>query len=162
MLPYYYSLHAVFHQASFFCNFICLFIFYLIYILFMTSNNVYVFTRMKNTCLPCYWQLRAVRSQRLLCRFIAMIRVKTLNVNVNYSLAVPVAARSKAWLCGRSLAGIVGSNTLGTWMFVSCECCVLSGRGLCDGLITRPETSYRVWCVWVWSRILANEEVLVH
>ena len=25
------------------------------------------------------------------------------------------------------------------------ECCVLSGRGLCDGLITRPEESYRLW-----------------
>ena len=34
-------------------------------------------------------------------------------------------------------------------MFVCCECCVLSGRGLCDGLITRPEKSYRVWCVVV-------------
>ena len=30
---------------------------------------------------------------------------------------------------------------LGTWMFVCCECCVLSGRILCDGLITRPERS---------------------
>ena len=30
----------------------------------------------------------------------------------------------------------------GAWMFVCCECCVLSGRGLCDGLITRPEESY--------------------
>jgi len=29
-------------------------------------------------------------------------------------------------------------------MSVSCECCVLSDRGLCDGLITRPEDSYRV------------------
>jgi hypothetical protein len=28
-----------------------------------------------------------------------------------------------------------------------CECCVLSGRGLCDELITRPEESYRLWCV---------------
>jgi len=27
----------------------------------------------------------------------------------------------------------------GAWMFVCCECCVLSGRGLCDELITRPE-----------------------
>jgi hypothetical protein len=34
-------------------------------------------------------------------------------------------------------------------MSVSCECCELSGRGLCDGLITRPEESYRVWCVSV-------------
>jgi hypothetical protein len=33
------------------------------------------------------------------------------------------------------------------WMSVCCECCVLSGRGLCDGLITRPEESYRAWCV---------------
>jgi len=31
-------------------------------------------------------------------------------------------------------------------MYVCCECCVLSGRGLCDGLITRPEESYRLWC----------------
>jgi hypothetical protein len=28
-----------------------------------------------------------------------------------------------------------------------CVGCVLSGRGLCDGLITRPEESYRV--CWV-------------
>jgi len=26
---------------------------------------------------------------------------------------------------------------------------VLSGRGLCDELITRPEESYRQWCVVV-------------
>jgi hypothetical protein len=35
----------------------------------------------------------------------------------------------------------------GAWMSVFCKCCVLSGRGLCVGLITRPEESYRVWCV---------------
>jgi len=32
-------------------------------------------------------------------------------------------------------------------MSVCCEGCVLSGRGLCDELITRPEESYRLWCV---------------
>jgi len=37
----------------------------------------------------------------------------------------------------------------GAWMSVCCECCVLSGRGLCDELITRPENSYRLWCVVV-------------
>jgi hypothetical protein len=26
----------------------------------------------------------------------------------------------------------------GAWIFVCCECCVLSGRGLCDELITSP------------------------
>ena len=30
----------------------------------------------------------------------------------------------------------------GEWMSVSCQCCVLSGTGLCDRLITRPEKSY--------------------
>jgi len=34
-------------------------------------------------------------------------------------------------------------------MSVCCECCVLSGRGLCDELITGPEESYRLWCVVV-------------
>jgi len=33
------------------------------------------------------------------------------------------------------------------WMFVCCDCCVLSGRGLCDELITHSEESYRLWCV---------------
>jgi hypothetical protein len=32
-------------------------------------------------------------------------------------------------------------------MFIYCECCVSSGRGLCDELITRPEESYGLWCV---------------
>jgi hypothetical protein len=30
---------------------------------------------------------------------------------------------------------------------VCLDYCVLSGRGLCIGLITRPEESYRVWFV---------------
>ena len=37
-------------------------------------------------------------------------------------------------------------------MFVCCECCVLSGRGLCDGLITRPEESYRL------SRVVVRDQ----
>ena len=37
----------------------------------------------------------------------------------------------------------------GTWMSVFCECCALLGRGSCDGLITRPEESYQLWCITV-------------
>ena len=45
------------------------------------------------------------------------------------------------------------------WMFVCCECFVLSGRGLCDELITRPEETYRLWCVVVCDlENLMNEE----
>jgi hypothetical protein len=36
---------------------------------------------------------------------------------------------------------------LDAWMSVYCDCCVLSGRGLCVGLITFPEESYRLLCV---------------
>jgi len=31
-------------------------------------------------------------------------------------------------------------------MRICFECCVLSGKGRCDGPITHPEKSYRVWC----------------
>jgi hypothetical protein len=45
-------------------------------------------------------------------------------------------------------------------MDVCCECCVLSGRGLCEGLITRPEESYRQWRVVVCDQETSkNEEV---
>ena len=37
----------------------------------------------------------------------------------------------------------------GSWIFVCCECRVLSGRGLCDELINRPEESYQLWRVIV-------------
>jgi len=61
-------------------------------------------------------------------------------------LPSPFAARFTACVYGRSLAGIVSSNSAGD-MDVCRECWVLSGRGLCVGLITRPEESYRVCCV---------------
>jgi hypothetical protein len=46
----------------------------------------------------------------------------------------------------------------GAWMSVCCVCWVLTGRGLCDELITRPEEPYRLWCdvmcdletSWMW------------
>jgi hypothetical protein len=41
----------------------------------------------------------------------------------------------------------------GAWMFVYCECCMLSGRGLCDELITHPEESY-----WLWRVVLRGLE----
>ena len=46
----------------------------------------------------------------------------------------------------------------GAWTFVCCECCVLSGRGLCDELITRPEESYRLWRVFVCDLETSKEE----
>ena len=71
---------------------------------------------------------------------------------------IPAAARSKAWVNGSSCAGIAGSKPAGgmdvrlLWVL-----CVVY-----DGPIIRPEKSYRVWCVWVWSWGLDNEEALAH
>ena len=59
---------------------------------------------------------------------------------------MPVVAQSQACVCGRSHAGTAGSISTGALISVSYECCELSGRGLCDGPITRPEESYCVWC----------------
>jgi hypothetical protein len=59
-----------------------------------------------------------------------------------------VAARSKAYVCGRLVAGVAGSDPAEDMdVRLLCLYVVLScvGRGLCDGLITRPEESYRVF-----------------
>ena len=64
------------------------------------------------------------------------------------------AAWSKTWVCGRSPAEILDSNPTG--MCVCCES-VFSGRGFCDGLITRPEESYRL-SLCVRSRNFVNGE----
>ena len=55
--------------------------------------------------------------------------------------------------------GSAAARLLGLWVriplgartSVSCECCVLSGRGLGDGTIPRPEETYWVWsaCVFI-------------
>jgi len=57
----------------------------------------------------------------------------------------PVAVRCKAWVF--RLLGLRVRIPPGAWMSVFCECCVLSGSGLCVGLMIRSEESYRLWCV---------------
>jgi hypothetical protein len=48
----------------------------------------------------------------------------------------------------------------GAWIPVSYDYCVLSDTGFFVGLITHPEESYLVCCVWVWSWCLDIEEGL--
>ena len=71
----------------------------------------------------------------------------------NFIIYIRYYCRSQ-WPCGlrrRSTAArllrLWVRITPGAWMSVYCECCVLSGSGLCDALITRPEESYRLWRV---------------
>ena len=57
---------------------------------------------------------------------------------------IPVAEKSKTRSASARLLEMRVRMPPGAWLPVPCECCVLSGRGLCDGLTTRPEE-----CVYV-------------
>ena len=86
-------------------------------------------------------------NRRIFSKPSSIKRRNELTNSCNFSfidMPVPVTARSEAYVCGRSPAEIVGSNPTGDMMSVCCECCVLSGRGLCDELITRAVESYRL------------------
>jgi hypothetical protein len=58
--------------------------------------------------------------------------------------------------CGSATARLLGLRVripTKAWIIVVFGCCMMSGRGLCFGLTSRPEESYRVWCVQLaWSR----------
>jgi len=89
----------------------------------------------------------AVKGKHRICRFQAMMPEM-------YDLV------SELW----RQVGVINfvQNFLLLYWHGSCECCVLSDISLCDGPITRPGESYRVWCFWVWSWSLDNVEALAH
>ena len=63
---------------------------------------------------PCRYFIEECRELRRDSRrtemFSLFVIVDRLWVSYQFGWPVPVAARSKAWVCGRSLAGITGSN----------------------------------------------------
>ena len=84
-------------------------------------------------------------------------------LKVNYR-SYTTACRSR-WPSGSAAARLLGLRVQippGGLLSVSFECCVLSRRGLCDGPVGRPEESYRLWCVRVWSWFLDNGKVLAN
>jgi len=82
----------------------------------------------------------------------------------NYTTALPVpilvAARSKAWVCCHSLAGITGWNPAGgmdvSLLWVLCCQVEVSASGWT--LVQRSPTE----CGWVWSWSHDSEEALAH
>jgi hypothetical protein len=119
-----------------------------------TKQRLFVFQKIKNI-FCCHWDLHNETVNRHLWN--KTLREMTLSAvgstavknyaSVSYNKPDLVAERSTVLVYGRSLAG---SNPAGgmdgcpLWVL-----CVLSGRGVCDGLITRPEKSCRLWCVLV-------------
>ena len=84
-------------------------------------------------------------TQRVICKFIFFLCQVCVNCICRSQLPRGLRRRFAVARLLRSWVRIPP----GAWIFVCCECCVLSGIGLCDELITRPEESYRLWCVVV-------------
>ena len=96
-----------------------------------------------------WWQ-----QSRIIC-FRIHVPLQLFKVKCDITEVMPISRRSQrphGLRCRSATARLLRSWVRippGAWMFVCCECCVLSGRGLCDELITRPEESYRLCCVVV-------------
>ena len=129
--------------------------FFLLFLIVITNGRLQLRSNSRNLwAISAYFQHINEHSYPLACA-VAIYGITYI------PLPISVVARSKAWICGSLLAGIAGSNPARD-VIVCCECWVLPGRGICIGLTTRPEGSFRVWCVWVWSWSLDNEEALAH
>ena len=99
--------------------------------------------------------LRTLDLENLLERDMQFINYVAIIFNINFIMQLSIKRRSQ-WPRGlrrRSLAARLLRLWVrippGAWIFVCCERCVLSGRGLCHGLIIRSEESYRMWRVVV-------------
>jgi hypothetical protein len=91
------------------------------------------------------------------CLFIIREIHSLLNCSCRAHKPIPVAERSKAKVCSRSLAEISDSNPTGD-MDVSYDCSELSHTGIYLGPITRPEESYRLRCVTVCDLESSNDD----
>jgi hypothetical protein len=65
--------------------------------------------------------------------------LKNYQASLIIIMRILAAETSRTWVYGRLLSGIAGLNPAGGLKF-----CVLSGRGLCGALITRPEEPNRL------------------
>ena len=74
--------------------------------------------------------------------------------------SIPVAPRSRAWVCDRSFVGFAGSNPIGGMhiCLVNFVCCQVEVSAL--GWSPRSYESCRVLCHWVWTWSLDNDETL--
>ena len=104
----------------------------------------------------CFLTGNAPNSTMILTTTISLLNSTSTELRLSPASNCNSVGRTQ-WPCGlkrgsaaaRLLCGFESRRGHGC-LFLS-ECCVLSGRRLCVGLIIPPEESYRVLCVWVWS-----------
>jgi hypothetical protein len=102
------------------------------------------------------WKLCCHRWSEGHCRRDRSLRTGDVTSIRNHCARGKVGTESRASLYnkGNSRRRSAAARLLGlrvrippaAWLAVCCECCMLQGRGLCDGPKTRPEESYRLWC----------------
>ena len=79
-----------------------------------------------------------------------------------YLCPIPVAARSKSWVCGRLFNEIADSNPAGARMFVSCKYCVLSGSATGRYLVKWSPTNCVRTCAFVRVRACVSLRVITY
>jgi hypothetical protein len=90
---------------------------------------------------------KSVEIQHLVTRLLYFCENYILHIYNSWS---PVAARSKAWVCGRLLAGIAGSNPIdghGYLSIVIVVCCQVEVSATGRSLIQRSPTDLIRRCV---------------
>ena len=142
----------------------CLFCF-LLYVFFPTNSTQHMILRQAFPNIGCFYGffyvVRKRKGRWRICSHESSAII-TFGIGVLRWTHWPRVLR-RGSAVDRFLLGLLLWIQLRVWMSVCCECCVLSGRGLCVGLITRPEEYHRVWCVkpvWYWS--LNNGETMVN
>ena len=99
-----------------------------------------------DTCFKCQSQIVSTYLTTFNC-FLGIPTVLFSTINASCRSQWPRGLRRRS--AATRLLRLWVRIPLGTWMSVCCEVCMLSGRSLCDGPITRPEESYRLRCVVV-------------
>ena len=102
---------------------------------------------------PCFWKYVKIPPFDLNMRHLNHFESYGIICRVKLNIVGPSGrAVYRRRSAAARLLGLWVRIPPGAWMSVCCDCCVLSGRGLYDELITRPEESYRMWCVVVCDR----------
>jgi hypothetical protein len=126
----------------------CLYMLTNIFSITYQSTLIFMATALRNSYLIIIYRL-VPSSSLVLCAYLLLIIAAWL-VLLRYELSlihktqphgiikVPVVARSRRRFSAPRLLRLEVRIPPRAWMFVCCECCVLLGWGLCDGLITSP------------------------
>ena len=142
--------------------YICIHIYLYIYSA-MTSNIYHIFAFRRRSYVLKQWTLW--RQKPNIFNF--HVRFWILNEEFDYQV-IYFADRSRRAVCESAAAGLLGFRI---WILpdaclsvclsvLSVVCCQIEVSRTGWSLVRGDGGSYRVWCVWMWSESLDNEEAL--